>query len=259
MKTIQRVACLVAIILGVSVPCLSQVAALNGYCDQGGIKVVTQGLNSTNYLDGVIPSCTVTVYLEGTTTLATLYADLVNTPLSNPFTATNLASIHPGYWLAYSATGQTYDVVLSGGIAPNTYANPVTIKVVLPNSSVLTQPVDVGVTYNGAPASSLDLIRHPFPFPVTIPAGCTHSYLIAETAATGSTAFTLSICTAVGACSSFGTAVFAGSGTSATFTCATSTTFSIGQYLKLTAPASPDGTLAKIGGAIYGTRAGGTQ
>lgn len=121
------------------------------------------------------------------------------------------------------------------------------------------EPVDVGVTYNSTPTASLDLLRHPFPFAVTIPQNCSHSYLIAETAATASTTFTLSKCTAVGACASFGTAVFGISGTVATFTCASSTSFDEGNYIKLTAPGTPDGSIAKIGGAIYGTRLGGVQ
>lgn len=122
--------------------------------------------------------------------------------------------------------------------------------------SAMTQPVDVGVTYNSAPTASLVIVRHPFPFAVTIPADCTHSRLIAETAATAETVFSLQKCTAVGACTEFGTATFTAAGTSATFSCSTATSFAEGNFIKVIAPASPDASLALIGGAIYGTRAG---
>lgn len=85
-------------------------------CGNPGVKAVTSGLSSTNYLEGVIPSCLVKVYLTGTTTIAT-------TSPQSPFTANTNGSIPP----IYAATGQAYDVVLSGGITPNTYALPVTL------------------------------------------------------------------------------------------------------------------------------------
>src|SRR6185369_10412495 len=110
---------------------MAQVAPLNGWCQKGATKAVVSGLSSSNYLDGVIPSCSVTIYLPGTLTKATLYSDAIGTHLGNPFTANNSSSTQPGYWLAYAAIGQTYDVVRSGGIAPNVYLNPVTIKVAL--------------------------------------------------------------------------------------------------------------------------------
>lgn len=105
----------------------SQTSAFNGVCFQGGVSAVTSGWSSANKLNGIIPSCTVSVYLTGTTTLATIYKDATNTPLSNPFTAAVLGSAAPGQWLFYAATGQGYDVVMSGGIAPLTYAQPVTL------------------------------------------------------------------------------------------------------------------------------------
>lgn len=103
----------------------SQTDAINGVCGSGGRPAVTSGLNSTNYLEGVIPKCTVTVYLTGTLTKATIYADGSSTPLTNPFFANTLGSAAPGSWLFYAATGVGYDVVMSGGIPPNTYATPV--------------------------------------------------------------------------------------------------------------------------------------
>ena len=104
-----------------------QNVAFNGFCVKGGISAVVQGLNSTNKLQGIIPSCKVEVFLTGTTTHATIYADSVGTPLSNPFTADALSAAAPGKWLFFAATGQGYDVTLSGGIPPNAYSLPVTL------------------------------------------------------------------------------------------------------------------------------------
>jgi len=101
-----------------------QTAVLPVYaCGNPGIKAVTSGSSSSNYLEGVIPSCLVKVYLTNTTTPATIYKDSSNTPQANPFTANTNGSIPP----IYAATGQGYDVVLSGGITPNTYTIPITL------------------------------------------------------------------------------------------------------------------------------------
>jgi hypothetical protein len=110
----------------------AQTAAINGFCYQGGQSAVTQGLGSTNKQQGIVPSCTVSVFLAGTTTLATIYKDGVNTPLANPFTANALGSAAPGQWLFYVLTTQGVDITMSGGIPPNVYATPVTLTDVQP-------------------------------------------------------------------------------------------------------------------------------
>jgi hypothetical protein len=80
---------------------------LQGWCEVGGQKVVTQGANSTTQVQVSYPSCSVTVYLTGTVTKATLHSDNSGTILANPFTAnTN------GSWGFYTADGR-YDIVLS--------------------------------------------------------------------------------------------------------------------------------------------------
>lgn len=56
-----------------------------------------------------VASATITVYQTGTLTLATIYADNLATPLSNPF-----ISDANGLWFFYSANGH-YDVQISGG------------------------------------------------------------------------------------------------------------------------------------------------
>jgi hypothetical protein len=135
--------------LFVLLPCtaFAQLAALPAQsCVQGGVQASTSGMNSTNYLQGVIPSCTVTVYLTGTTTLATIYAGNISTPLANPFTASTA-----GQFIAYASVNQGYDVVLSGGIAPNTYLSPVTLTGLYPGTNIvvtlnLASPGPIGGT-----------------------------------------------------------------------------------------------------------------
>jgi hypothetical protein len=120
---------LLAFVLMIAVPLSAQITALSGYCLLGATQARTSGLYSSNYMQGLIPGCTVTVYLTGTTTLATIYADGAGTPLTNPFTANLDAS-----WLLYATINQGYDIVLSGGIIPNVYLTPVTLVSVFPNS-----------------------------------------------------------------------------------------------------------------------------
>ena len=109
------------------VPLSAQTAAINGFCAERRKIGSRQRPESSNKLDQVIPSCKVTVFLTGTTTPATIYKDAIGTPLSNPFTADSLAAVAPGKWLFFAATNQGYDVTMSGGIAPLTYAAPVTL------------------------------------------------------------------------------------------------------------------------------------
>lgn len=97
---------LLAIILAASAAANQQA---RGFCEQGAKVVVTSGINSTTKVQASYPSCTVTVYLTGTLTLATIYSDNSNTPKANPFTANS-----SGYWFWYAANSR-YDVTLSGG------------------------------------------------------------------------------------------------------------------------------------------------
>jgi hypothetical protein len=83
-----------------------------GYCEQGNKIVVTGGLSGAPKAQASYPRCTVTVYLAGTTTLATVYSDNLNTALANPFTASST-----GLWFFYASNGR-YDVRLNGGGIP---------------------------------------------------------------------------------------------------------------------------------------------
>lgn len=92
---------------------LGQTAAVNGYCNLGAAQAVTSGLDSSNYLQGIVPNCTVMIYYTGTTNLvpgSVIYSNSTGTILGNPFTANT-----DGSWLFYALTGIGYDIVLSGG------------------------------------------------------------------------------------------------------------------------------------------------
>lgn len=87
-----------------------------GYCSQGGqVLAVTSSLNSTGKVQLSYPSCLVTVYFKGTTSLATLYSDNSSTAQGNPFTAAST-----GLWSFYADNGR-YDVRLSGGGIPSPF------------------------------------------------------------------------------------------------------------------------------------------
>lgn len=109
-----------------------QFFAVNGQCSKGGQAVVTQGLKSSATTPiptggavatgtGVLasyPSCSVNVYITGTTNRATLFSDAAHShALTNPFTANT-----DGSWLFFTAQGQ-YDVTMTGGGLPT----PVTL------------------------------------------------------------------------------------------------------------------------------------
>lgn len=87
-----------------------------GWCQNGGVTGVLNGLPGfqvTPKIQASYPGCTVTVYVSGSQTLATLYGDNNGTAKSNPFTADNT-----GYYFFYADNGH-YDVSLSGGGLPS--------------------------------------------------------------------------------------------------------------------------------------------
>lgn len=81
-----------------------------GFCTSGQATPTVSNLPTNITVQSSSARCTVTVYLTGTLTLATIYSDNAGspTPLANPFTATV-----SGYWDFYAADGR-YDVTLTG-------------------------------------------------------------------------------------------------------------------------------------------------
>lgn len=110
-ESVRKWIVLLSLCLFACLPAFANQAA-QGWCEQGNVTALTQGLNSTNTVQGSYPQCQVNVYLHGTQTLATIYSDnnISPTPLPNPFTAGA-----NGTWLFYAAYGH-YDVTLSGGL-----------------------------------------------------------------------------------------------------------------------------------------------
>jgi hypothetical protein len=108
---------------------------------------------------------------------------------------------------------------------------------------------DVGGAYNGSPTSSLVLMRLPMVRTIVFPSGMADSKMIAGTAATAQTVFSIKIDGV-----EFATATFAISGTVATFACASDQEFIAGEVLTIVAPASPDVTLADLGWLLAATR-----
>ena len=108
---------LVLLIALIPIGAFAQIGVIPIYnCLQNGVQAKTSGLYSSNYFQGIIPYCTVSIFLTGTTTIAT------TTPQS-PFMANSDGSIFP----VFAAVNQGYDVVFSGGIPPNEYLIPVTL------------------------------------------------------------------------------------------------------------------------------------
>lgn len=93
-------------------PRLHAMGSATGFCEAGNQLVRTSGLNSITKVQASYPACTITVYVSGTVTLASIYSDNGVTPLANPFTANA-----DGTWTFFADNG-TYDVVKSGAGIP---------------------------------------------------------------------------------------------------------------------------------------------
>lgn len=90
-----------------SIPAIAQNIKVAGIASKGG-KIVRTSAQVQHTLVESYPSSTVTVYLTGTLTLASIFSDEAGTPKSNPFAANSDAS-----WFFYVAAGR-YDIKFSG-------------------------------------------------------------------------------------------------------------------------------------------------
>lgn len=85
-----------------------------GWSEKGSTLVSVQGLSSVTKVQGSFPLSTVTVYVAGTVTLASIFSDNAAspTPLANPFTVSSTGAF------SFFAVNGAYDIVFSGtGIA----------------------------------------------------------------------------------------------------------------------------------------------
>lgn len=153
-RHVKRALVCILLILG-SMSTLGQTGAIQGSATQGGVKAVTQGAQSTNNLQGVIPHATISVYFTGTSTLVPgnqIFSNAQGAVLGNPFFANATGGTNPGGWIFFAATNQGYDVVGSGGVAPNTYASPTPLCVGCYPSTAFNIVTGV-LSINGVPGS----------------------------------------------------------------------------------------------------------
>jgi hypothetical protein len=96
----------------------ASLSKIQGYAERGG-KVITVSPTTSYKVQESYPGATVTVYISGTLSLASIYSDASGTIKSNPFTADST-----GYYSFYAVAGN-YDVKFSGiGISlPFTLSN----------------------------------------------------------------------------------------------------------------------------------------
>ncbi len=141
---------------------LGQTGAYSGHTFVGGVPATTSGMKSSNYLDGIIPGASITVYLTGTSTLATIYADGSNTPLSNPFFSNLAAGTNPGGFIFWSLQNQGLDIQAQGGMgnascttSPLCYPTATTLqKDVYPNNSISPFPLPISISIGGTGATT---------------------------------------------------------------------------------------------------------
>ena len=120
--TWRRLALAAALLACAAVPARSQQVALTGWCESGNQPVVVSGLTSTTLVMASYPACQISVFVHGGG-LATITADSVGTPLSNPFNASS-----NGQWIFYGPSGTHVDVQMTGGLPVPGFPTPITLS-----------------------------------------------------------------------------------------------------------------------------------
>jgi hypothetical protein len=108
--------------------------------------------------------------------------------------------------------------------------------------------IDMAAFAGGLLQANEIIFRFEFTHAVTVPIGLAASQGSSGTAATASTVLTLRKNG-----TSFGTATWAAAGTEPTLAAASATSFAIGDVFSITAPATPDATLADVSLTVVGT------
>lgn len=152
--------------------------------------------------------------------------------------AVNDFVIYPGY---SNAASQIYVCILA--INPATLApNADTVHWKVYGLAITTPyPYDIGLFFPGQPLASQLILRYVASRPLTGAVNLAGSDGSAVTAATASTMFVIAKNGA-----SIGTMIFSAAGTISTFAVALPLSLGTGDILTITAPASPDTTLANI-------------
>jgi hypothetical protein len=171
---------------------------------------------------------------------ASLTAPAIFTPsvTGSPVTASGTLA------LALALVPQNANAVWAGPTSGGT-GNPAFRALVFADLPVL--PYDIHIFNPGVGSDAQIVYVLPLSAAVTFPAGAANSYGVALTAATASATYTFKKNG-----SAFATAVFAISGTVATWTQASDAVFAGGDVLEVTGPATHDGTLANFAFSLAG-------
>lgn len=162
------------------------------------------------------------------------------------------------YFEADPANAEPVDVVRGTGVhtiypgsGAMVYTDGTTngLTVVSESGQAATRVYDIGTFCAGAPSADEKLLRFNYPRAVDLPANLVDSIVTAQVAATAQTDFVVTLNG-----SGIGTIRFAAAGTTATFIGFAAQSISPGDVLMITAPSTPDVTLADIAFTIAGTR-----
>jgi hypothetical protein len=216
-------------------------------------------LVTLSYCDGELVSYeTATLTAAYKYDLTYLRRGAYGTPIGSHSSGANFARFGPNdpslfrYRYPASFIGQTIHVKLPAfntfGQALQSLSGLTPTDYTLTGDGAVQGPAYVSGSWVASPGASQVIERYIFATPVTLPAGLAGSYGAAGTAATASASFTIKKNG-----STVGTMDYAASGTSASFTMTTATSFAGGDVLTIVAPASPDATLANLAWTLAGT------
>src|SRR5712691_4108392 len=210
------------------------------------------------YCDGELVSYqTATLTAAHKYNLTYLRRGIYGTPIGAHSSGANFARFGPSdlslfrYRYPASFIGQTISVKLPAfnifgqalqdlsGLTPTSYN--------LTGGGAVKNPSYVAGAWAGNPGVGQVIDRYIFATSVTFPSGLAGSYGTAGTAATANTNFAIAKNG-----SNVGTMAFAAGATSASFAMATATSFAGGDVLTITAPATPDATLANLAWTLTG-------
>jgi hypothetical protein len=135
----KRIALICFLLLTAPLQLLADRGKVQGFVEKGGQRVSTSSALSTNTVQQSYPGVSVTVYVAGTLTPATIYSTASGTAKANPFSANSL-----GFYSFFTDVEEV-DIAFGGGAA-------YTLSDVVPSgvaSDVVTNVVSFGAVCNG--------------------------------------------------------------------------------------------------------------
>lgn len=193
-------------------------------------------------------------YLGGNVRVATTVATVAAGTVSLTNNTSNYVECDGAGAVSANTTGFTAgsfpmaQIVTSGGAISSVTDKRAWLAYGVSNSDARLNAYDIAGGFVGKPTASGIGLNFIAVRAFTLPQNLTGSYAKAQTAATGTTTFTLKKNG-----SSIGTFEYAASGTTATFTFASAVSFAAGDILTVHAPGSQDTTLADLGIVLKGT------